>query len=63
VADPELVRALREDPEQNRMKYRRPPEGHKGKARTLGPVATPWAVTVQYRPIAEYLAAAGVGHE
>jgi transposase len=63
VTDPELVRALREDPEQNRMKYRRPPEGHKGKARTLGPVATPWAVTVQYRPIADYLAAAGVGHE
>lgn len=45
------------------MKYRRQPEGHKGKARTLGPVRTPWAVTVQYRPITEYLAAAGVGHE
>jgi len=63
VADPELVRSLREDPEQNRMKYRRPPEGHKGKARTLGPVVTPWAVTVQYRPITDYLAAAGVSHE
>jgi transposase len=63
VADPELVRALKEDPEQNRMKYRRPPEGHKGKARTIGPIKTPWAVAVQARPIADYLAAAGVCHE
>jgi hypothetical protein len=45
------------------MKYRRPPEGHKGKARTIGPIRTPWAVPVQARPIADYLAAAGVGHE
>ena len=63
VADPALVRALRDDPEQNRMKYRRPPEGRKGKARTLGLIRTPFTVAVQYRPIAEYLAAAGVGHE
>ena len=63
VADPEFVRALKEDPEQNRMKYRRPTEGHKGKARTVGPIKTPWAVAVEARPIAAYLAAAGVGHE
>ncbi|HWR98711.1 MAG TPA: IS21 family transposase [Candidatus Methanoperedens sp.] len=63
IADPELVRALKEDPEQNRMKYRRPPEGHKGRAKTLGLVNSTWSVTVPVRPIADYLAAAGVSHE
>jgi len=63
VAHPHLIEALRKDQEQLRMKYRRPTGGHKGAARTIGLVGTPWQVAVQKRDIGVYTALAGGSHE
>lgn len=63
VAHPHLIEALRRDQEQLRMKYRRPTGSHKGAARTIGLVSTPWQVAVQKRDIGVYNALLGGGHE
>jgi len=58
VADERFVRALKEDQEQNRMKYRKPPRGRKGAARTIGLVNPDYFVPVERRDIGEYAALA-----
>jgi hypothetical protein len=63
VSDERFVRALREDQEQNRMKYRKPLKGRKGAARTIGLVNSDYFVPVQRRDIGEYAALTGGGHE
>jgi len=63
VADERFIRALREDQEQNRMKYRKPRRGRKGAARTIGLVNSGYSVPVQRRDIGEYAALTGGGHE
>jgi len=63
VTDERFVRALREDPEQNRMKYRKPPKGRKGAARTIGLIKPGYFVPVQRRDIGEYAALEGGSHE
>ena len=63
VADERFVRALREDSEQNRMKYRKPPRRRKGAARTIGLLGPRYRIPVQSRDIGEYAALTGGCHE
>lgn len=63
VADERFIKALKEDQEQNRMKYRKPPKGRKGAARTIGLVDSDYFVPVQRRDIGEYAALGGGCHE
>lgn len=64
IADERFKKALKEDPEQNRMKYRRPEYRGKGAARTIGLVDVEYHVPVQRRDIGVYDAMAGGGcHE
>ena len=62
VEYPHLVRALRSDPEQIRMKYHKPLHRSKGAARTIGLLDDfPWQVVVSKRDMGEYSALLGGG--
>ena len=63
VADERFIKALKEDPEQNRMKYRMPPKRRKGAAKTIGLMKPQYDIAVQGRDISVYDAAIGGYHE
>lgn len=63
VADDRFIKALKADPEQNRMKYRLPPQRRKGAAKTIGIVKPGYDIAVYKRDISVYDAAIGGSHE
>ena len=63
VADERFIKALKADPEQNRMKYRLPSLRHKGTAKTIGIVKPGYDIWVQKRDILVYDTVAGGSHE
>ncbi|MCL4469376.1 MAG: IS21 family transposase [Deltaproteobacteria bacterium] len=63
IADERVIKALKADPVQNRMKYRTPPTSRKGTAKTIGIVAPGYDIAVYKRDISVYDAAIGGLHE